>query len=64
MAWGWGCSPAPLGVTDPPVTLSTAAIDLVSVEAIIEVEAVEVEDLTRHVLDFVEDGEVSHGSFG
>lgn len=59
---GVGSATIPAGGL-PSVTLSTAAVDLVSVEAIIEVEAVEVEDLARHVLDLVEDGEVVHGSF-
>lgn len=45
----------------PTVTLHAAAVEVISIEAIIEVEAVEVEDLTRHVCDLGEQG-VFHGS--
>ena len=56
---GWG-SPAtiPAG-SSPTVTFSTAAVDLLGIEAIIEIE---IEDLAWHVLNLGEQGVGFHGS--
>jgi hypothetical protein len=55
-------APIPAGSL-PTVPLHTAAVDLIGIEAIIEVEAIEVEDLARGVLNLREAGVEFHGSF-
>ena len=58
---GSASAPIPAG-SCPTVTLHTAAVDLLIIEAVIEIEAVEVEDFARGILDFREEGVEFHGS--